>query len=65
MDYIKHLLNRRCVMNTRVDRELVFLTSRPNWDRSPAGECACAPPLLVQGRSHSLAEEGMGGPNSD
>jgi hypothetical protein len=49
-----------------VHRELVFFSSRSNWDSptpSPAGECA--PPLVPRG-THSLAGEVAGeGPNSD
>jgi len=50
----------------RVDRVLSFFSSRWNWDSpipSPAGECAL--PLVLGGGTHSLAREGVGGPNSN
>jgi hypothetical protein len=42
-----------------------LFSSRPNWDSpnpSPAGECV---PPFGSGGTHSLAGEGVGGPNSD
>ncbi len=53
----------------RVSRVLSFFSSRLNWD-SPTSLAAgeCAPHPFVRGgggRAHSLAEEGLGSPNSD
>ncbi len=52
----------------RVGRVLSLFSSRRNWD-SPtpfaAGECALPPFGPGGGRAHSLAGEGLGGPNSD
>ncbi len=51
----------------RVDRVLIFFSSRPNRESptlSTAGECV--PPSFGSGGcTHLLAGKGVGGPNSD
>jgi hypothetical protein len=55
------------VLDRRVDRELSFFYSRPNWDSptpSHEGECVLYSTPRFRG-AHSIAGEGLGGPNSD
>ncbi len=52
-------------LSHRVDRGPGFLSSRPNWVRPPPYPQASVAPPLVTGGTHSLAEEEVGGPNSD
>ncbi len=51
----------------RVDRELGFFSSRPNWGPDPlTRRRACLPPFgSGGGRTHSLAGDWVGGPNSN
>jgi hypothetical protein len=57
------------VSNHRVDRVLGFFSSRPNWDSPTPSHAGESVPLLWfqggGGGTHSLAGEGVGGPNSD
>jgi hypothetical protein len=45
----------------RLDRVLIFFSSRPNWE-SPTSSHAdeCVPPLWFRRGAHSLAGEGVG-----
>jgi hypothetical protein len=56
----------KLIGKNRVDRVPGFLSSRPKLGTpaSAAGECG-PPPLCFRGGTHSLAGEGVGGPNSD
>ncbi len=50
------------ISHHRVDRVLVFFSSRPNWDsNNPYLQTSVFPSPLVQGSTHSLAGEGVGG----
>jgi hypothetical protein len=54
----------RCISH-RVYRVPGFLSSRPNWVPHPLTRECCSPPLDPSEETHSLAGEGLAGPNSD
>jgi hypothetical protein len=56
-----------CKAQKRVDRVLVFFSSRPNWNpQLPHPKRKGFPPSLETGvGTHSVAREGVGGTNAD
>jgi hypothetical protein len=66
MYFIQSTLYNVHTVHHRVDRVLGLFSSRPIWAPHPlTRKRVCPPPLVPRGETHSLAGEGLGGPNSD